>query len=127
MIQVQVFPDRNNGQIVTEELISLQELRGKGITTMSASCFPSAQCDNVQDAKKLFDIVSILCTFFFGIPLVIVLLRIMTSLSDPAGRTMYLDTGFQGEIIYALILTALAAIPMILAYVRYRSRVKLLA
>ncbi|AFM24717.1 hypothetical protein [Desulfomonile tiedjei] len=94
---------------------------------MSVSCFPSAQCDSVQDAKKLFDIVSILCTFFFGIPLAIVLLRIATSLSDPLGRTVYLERGFQGEIIYALILTALAAIPMALAYVRYRSRVKLLS
>jgi hypothetical protein len=94
---------------------------------MSVSCFPSAQCDNVQDAKKLFDIVSILCTFFFGIPLAIVLLRITTSLSDSAGRTMYLERGFQGEIIYALILAFLALLPMALAYVRYRSRVKLLS
>ena len=44
---------------------------------MRASCMPSAECDDAHEAKQLFDVVGILCAIFFGIPLGLVLLRMV--------------------------------------------------
>ena len=53
---------------------------------MRACCMPSAECDDAHEAKQLFDVVGLLCGISFGIPLGLVLLRMVSGLSDSAGR-----------------------------------------
>ena len=49
---------------------------------MRVSCIPSAECDDAHEAKQLFDVVGLLCSIFFGIPLGLVLLRMVSGLSN---------------------------------------------
>ncbi len=93
---------------------------------MSVSCFPSAECDDVQDARKLFDIVSLLCSIFFGIPLALVLLRMMSNLSDSVVRIAYVQMEFQTDLVYGMILAACTLIPIVYTYMRYRSKMEFL-
>jgi hypothetical protein len=94
---------------------------------MSAICTPSAECDDAQDAKQLFDIVSILCLFFFGIPLVIVGLRIIGNLADPILAESYKQLSLQTDIVYSVILAALTFLPMLYTYVRYERKLQRLS
>jgi len=93
---------------------------------MSVACFPSAECDELHDAKKLFDITGFLCSIFFGIPLALVLLRIIGNLSDSVGRIGYMQMGLQRDIIYTIILIAAILIPSAYTYFRYRSKAEML-
>ena len=89
---------------------------------MSVSCIPSVECDDVQDAKELFDIVSLLCLIFFGIPLAIILLRIVGTLSDPVAAVAYKQLGLFTDITYSVILAAFTFIPMLYTYIRYERK-----
>ncbi|MBI5252128.1 MAG: hypothetical protein HY912_21750 [Desulfomonile tiedjei] len=93
---------------------------------MNVSCFPSAECDDAQEAKKLFDVVSLLCSIFFGIPLALVLLRMMSNLSDSVSRIAYMQMGFERDIVYGLILAACTLIPIVYTFMRYRLKMALL-
>jgi hypothetical protein len=91
---------------------------------MRASCLPSPECDDAQDAKKLFDIVSLLCSFFFGIPLALVFLRMITNLTDSIGRSAYMQMGLQTDIVYAFILAVCMLVPVVYTYMRYRRKME---
>ncbi|MGB6065403.1 MAG: hypothetical protein WBG50_11375 [Desulfomonilaceae bacterium] len=89
---------------------------------MRASCLPSAHCDDVHEAKQLFNVVSILCSIFFGIPFILVLLRMVSYLSNPIGRASYEQLGLQRDIVFGLILAASTFIPMVYTYLRYERK-----
>jgi hypothetical protein len=93
---------------------------------MSVSCITSAECDEVQDARQLFDIVSILCSIFFGIPLALVLLRMVTNLSDPIASVAYIQMGLNTDILFSAILAASTFIPMAYTCIRYHRKVEIL-
>jgi hypothetical protein len=93
---------------------------------MSARCIPSAECDDVQDSRQLFDVVSILCSIFFGIPLALVSLRMITNLSDPVARTAYSQMGLNTDILFGLILAAFTFIPIAYTFLRYQRKLGLL-
>ena len=92
---------------------------------MRACCMPSAECDDAHEAKQLFDVVGLLCAIFFGIPLGLVLLRMMSGLSDSIGRTAYMEMGLQSDIIFGAILAACTFVPMVYTYMRYRRKMDL--
>ncbi|MGO9568224.1 MAG: hypothetical protein ACLP5H_11850 [Desulfomonilaceae bacterium] len=92
---------------------------------MSVSCLPSAECDDAHEAKQLFDVVGLLCSIFFGIPLGLVLLRMVSGLSDSIGRTAYMEMRLQTDIIFSVILAACTFVPMVYTYVRYRRKMEL--
>lgn len=89
---------------------------------MRVSCLPSAHCDDVHEAKQLFNVVSILCSIFFGIPFVLVLLRMVSYLSNPIGRASYVQLGLQRDIVFGLILAVCTFIPMVYTYIRYERK-----
>ncbi len=93
---------------------------------MRASCIPSAECDDVHQAKQLFDVVGLLCAIFFGIPLGLVLLRMVSGLSDSIGRGAYMEMRLQTDIIFGVILAAFTFVPIVYTYVRYRQKMELL-
>jgi hypothetical protein len=93
---------------------------------MSVSCIPSAECDEVQDSRQLFDMVGILCSVFFGIPLALVLLRMFTNLNDLVARSAYIQTGLDKDILYSVILAVLTFIPIVYTYIRYHRKVGML-
>ena len=92
---------------------------------MRVSCIPSAECDDAHEAKQLFDVVGFLCAIFFGIPLGLVLLRMVSGLSDSIGRTAYMEMGLQTDIIFGVILAACTFVPMVYTYMRYRRKMEL--
>jgi ABC-type methionine transport system permease subunit len=89
---------------------------------MRASCVPSAHCDDVHDAKQLFNVVSLLCSIFFGVPFAIVLLRMVSYLTNPIARTAYEQLGLTRDIIFSLILAAFTFIPILYTYIRYERK-----
>jgi hypothetical protein len=93
---------------------------------MRASCIPSAECDEVHEAKQLFDVVGLLCTIFFGIPLGLVLLRIVSGLSSSIGRAAYIQMRLDTDVLFAVILAGFTFVPMVYTYVRYRRKTELL-
>jgi hypothetical protein len=93
---------------------------------MRASCIPSAECDEVHEAKQLFDVVGLLCAIFFGIPLGLVLLRIVSGLSNAMGRTAYIQMRLETDVVFAVILAACTFVPMVYTYMRYRRKTELL-
>ncbi len=92
---------------------------------MRVSCIPLSECDDAHEAKQLFDVVGLLCSIFFGIPLGLVLLRMVSGLSDSIGRAAYMGMGLQRDIIFAVILAACTFIPMVYTYIRYRQKMEL--
>jgi len=62
---------------------------------------------------------------FFGIPLALVVLRMVSGLSNSIGPTAYMETGLQTDIIFGVILAACTFIPMVYTYVRYRRKMEL--
>jgi hypothetical protein len=92
---------------------------------MRVSCMPSAECDDAHEAKQLFDVVGLLCAIFFGIPLGLVLLRMVSGLSDSIGRTAYMEMGLQADIVFGAILAACTFVPMVYTYARYRRKMDL--
>jgi hypothetical protein len=93
---------------------------------MRVSCIPSAECDEVHEARQLFDVVGLLCAIFFGIPLGLVALRMVSGLTDSIGRTAYMEMGFQRDVIFGLILAVCTFVPMLYTYIRYRRKTELL-
>ncbi len=93
---------------------------------MRASCIPSAECDEVHESKQLFDVVGLLCAIFFGIPLGLVLLRIVSGLSNSIGRSAYIQMRLDTDVIFAVILAAFTFVPILYTYIRYRQKTALL-
>ena len=92
---------------------------------MRVCCMPSAECDDAHEAKQLFDVVGLLCAIFFGIPLGLVLLRMVSGLSDSISRAAYMEMGLQADIIFGAILAVCTFVPMVYTYMRYRGKMEL--
>jgi hypothetical protein len=114
----------DSGQTSTGELLFLENYR-KGVEIMSMRCTPSVECDDVQDAEQLFQIVGLVCSLFFGIPLAIVLIKMISGIVDSVGRTSYIERGLQGDILWASILAVVTFVPIVITYVRYHRKVDL--
>ncbi|HMK34923.1 MAG TPA: hypothetical protein VK463_07655 [Desulfomonilaceae bacterium] len=78
--------------------------------------------DDAQDARQLFDAVSILCSIFFGIPLGIILLKIAQNMSDPISAAAYRHLEFPKDVMYTAILIACICIPMLFSYLWYEKK-----
>jgi hypothetical protein len=77
--------------------------------------------DDAQEARHFFEVVTILCLLFFGIPLGIVSLRIAGGLfTGPVGAVGYEDLHLLKDLAYAAILTALAVVPIVGSYIRFK-------
>jgi hypothetical protein len=87
---------------------------------MSVSCIPSAECDDLQDSRQLFDMVSIICLILFGTPLALVSLRIFTNLNDLVASSAYIQMGLDKDVVYSVILAILTFVPIVYTYLRYR-------
>ncbi len=74
-----------------------------------------------QNAWHTFEAVGVMCSFFFGIPLALVLLRILSGLfGSPLAATAYADMELSTDLAYAVILAALTFIPTLATYVRFK-------
>jgi len=77
--------------------------------------------EDAQNAWHMFESVWVLCSIFFGIPLALVLLRIMSGLfGSPITAASYEELGLYRDVTYALILAALTFIPTLATYFRFR-------
>jgi hypothetical protein len=77
--------------------------------------------EDAQNAWHMFESVWVMCSIFFGIPLALVLLRIMSGLfGSPITAASYEELGLYRDLTYALILAALTFIPALASYFRFR-------
>jgi hypothetical protein len=76
-----------------------------------------------QNAWHTFEAVGVMCSFFFGIPLALVLLRILSGLfGSPLTTASYVDMELYTDLAYAVILAGLTFVPILATYVQFRRR-----
>jgi len=74
-----------------------------------------------QNAWHTFEAVAAMCSFFFGIPLALVLLRILSGLfSSPLTAASYVDMGLHTDLAYAVVLGALTFGPTLATYFHFK-------
>jgi hypothetical protein len=74
-----------------------------------------------QNAWHTFESVGVMCAFFFGIPLALVLLRIFSGLfGSPLTAPSYIDMELSTDLAYAVILAGLTFIPTLATYVQFK-------
>jgi len=77
--------------------------------------------DDAQEAKHLFEVVTLLCWIAFGIPLALVLLDITGGLlGSPIHAAAFKQLALFRDLGYAAILSALAIIPTLGSYIWYK-------
>jgi hypothetical protein len=77
--------------------------------------------DDAQEARHLFEVVSLLCLLVFGIPMALLSLRMADGLlSTHIAAVGYKDLHLMKDVIYASILAVLATIPILGSYIWYR-------
>ncbi|MBI4961970.1 MAG: hypothetical protein HY913_01705 [Desulfomonile tiedjei] len=77
--------------------------------------------EDAQNAWHMFEAVGVLCSFFFGIPLALVLLRILSGLfSSPLTAASYIELELYTDLAYAVILAGLTFIPTLGTYFQFR-------
>lgn len=77
--------------------------------------------EDAQNAWHTFEAVGVMCSFFFGIPLALVLLRILSALfSSPLMAESYIEMELYRDLAYAVILAALTFIPTLATYFQYK-------
>ena len=79
--------------------------------------------EDAQNAWHMFEAVGVLCSLFFGIPLALVLLRILSGLyGSPLTAASYVDMELYKDLAYALVLSALTFVPTVATYFRFRGQ-----
>jgi hypothetical protein len=77
--------------------------------------------DLAREARNCFEMISFICALVFGVPLMLVAVKIANELySGPEGPLPYGHHFVHSDAMYAAILIGLIVIPTLASYVYYR-------